>query len=639
MLRTILCLSAATAAAAVANEKVISLFGSSVADGAYCHGNCSGLSTSKTVGGCYQSRLRMHQQSEPGEGRSVFNNCHGGDSTVKLLARFDQMLSCNPGYVFIGLSLANEGIRGANPQKIYDQYKNNMIQLVNQSRAHGIEPVIGLCYPNSDYTPSQYNYIKQMNLLLNTWDVPTANFLGAIDDGLGHWVDGYHVNSGHPNDAGSTEMYYSIVPSIFDAIKAGKKPNPKRASGAQFVTVNATGDLSVSQSEFVFSPDANQTIHAFAMQFGFRSTGDATLAVVQLQSGHTVKVAVTNNVVSYISSETPAPTPAPPASKCGTWCADHGDDPDECNCGVCGSFGGCTFSCDASKSTKKHHLVKCKPNGTASTASTATTPVSSGESGDNTWHEVVISHYYLNTSTNIYVDGVLRSQHRESLVPTSFALGVGATDGTTVDFQDWMIFRSALNQDEVAAMRATPKTVLQASLEVYAPLASTNPLQNEAQSMSVISNGATSWSEVSSTMVGTNQEAPDAGDAGDAGGSGAGVDLTASYGNTLAISYTWGPFNDGDCAKEQGNATVATGNGTRVVSCVTQEQPPAGPPLPPSLLSLFCNVSSDGTHLSAHYTMVDESSGSSQNAQDGPVVTSGCSFACSDVPNMGSCCF
>lgn len=39
-------------------------------------------------------------------------------------------------------------------------------------------------------------------------------------------------------------------------------------------------------------------------------------------------------------------------------CAAHGDKPDECGCGVCGSFGGCSFSCTAGAGR-----VKC-PNST-----------------------------------------------------------------------------------------------------------------------------------------------------------------------------------------------------------------------------------------------------------------------------------
>ena len=63
------------------------------------------------------------------------------------------------------------------------------------------------------------------------------------------------------------------------------------------------------------------------------------------------------------------PGPRPP-SPCGDWCKEHGHAPDECGCGVCGSFGGCTFSCNAAKSSPAHPLVKC-PNATDAAAALA----------------------------------------------------------------------------------------------------------------------------------------------------------------------------------------------------------------------------------------------------------------------------
>lgn len=41
-----------------------------------------------------------------------------------------------------------------------------------------------------------------------------------------------------------------------------------------------------------------------------------------------------------------------PKSPCGTWCKDHGHAPDACGCGVCGSFGHCSFSCSADNQTR-----------------------------------------------------------------------------------------------------------------------------------------------------------------------------------------------------------------------------------------------------------------------------------------------
>jgi hypothetical protein len=39
-------------------------------------------------------------------------------------------------------------------------------------------------------------------------------------------------------------------------------------------------------------------------------------------------------------------------SHCGSFCTDHHYKPDECGCDVCGSFGGCSFSCTADNKTR-----------------------------------------------------------------------------------------------------------------------------------------------------------------------------------------------------------------------------------------------------------------------------------------------
>ena len=57
------------------------------------------------------------------------------------------------------------------------------------------------------------------------------------------------------------------------------------------------------------------------------------------------------------------PPPTPTNRSCGSWCKEHGDLPDECNCGVCGSFGGCSWTCDPSQSSPRRKLTPC-PNHT-----------------------------------------------------------------------------------------------------------------------------------------------------------------------------------------------------------------------------------------------------------------------------------
>ena len=77
---------------------------------------------------------------------------------------------------------------------------------VARSREHHIVPVITLCYTRNDFTPVEYEYTRRMNLAINAWDVPSVNFLGAVDDGTGKWAKGFWHDSLHPNAAGHDEL-------------------------------------------------------------------------------------------------------------------------------------------------------------------------------------------------------------------------------------------------------------------------------------------------------------------------------------------------------------------------------------------------------------------------------------------------
>jgi lysophospholipase L1-like esterase len=238
----------------------ITVFGSSVASGAAAEDH---------KGYWFSLKECMAQR-----GWDVSGCSRGGDRTSRILDRFDDLLSHKPDYVFIGLSLANEGIRErknhAERDAVYIQYKWGMQGLIALLRGQGIEPVVGLCYPHGQYTPIEIDYVRRMNLLINTWDVPSANFLGAVDDTSGQWATGYENDPGHPNTAGHREMFYAIVPSLFDALEAGR-PNPTRASGPGSVTLGAT------QGRVRFKP--KDTVHSWATSFWIKGRqGGTTLA-------------------------------------------------------------------------------------------------------------------------------------------------------------------------------------------------------------------------------------------------------------------------------------------------------------------------------------------------------------------------
>jgi hypothetical protein len=104
---------------------------------------------------------------------------------------------------------------------------------------------------------------------------------------------------------------------------------------------------------------------------------------------------------------------------------------------------------------------------------------------DGKWHDLAVSHRHLQGRSLFFVDGMLVGETAESLVPREFVLG----SPKKADFRDWLIYRSALNEDEVRALHQGD--LLQASLEVFAPLGGAvlepdTPIENRAQSLASV---------------------------------------------------------------------------------------------------------------------------------------------------------
>ena len=104
---------------------------------------------------------------------------------------------------------------------------------------------------------------------------------------------------------------------------------------------------------------------------------------------------------------------------------------------------------------------------------------------DGEWHEVALSHFWANRTTNLFMDGEMVGQlGAERASPTLFTLSATTAEGTMTS--DLHIYRSALNSDEVASL--WQGNTYQSSLEVWAPLAggAEPPTTNRAQSMAVL---------------------------------------------------------------------------------------------------------------------------------------------------------
>ena len=412
----------------------IAVFGSSVANG-------TGDELAKEG---YTGRLR--ELLAP-RGWEVLNQSRGGDNTIRMAPRFAPqgapepnvryLLPVNPTYVLLGLSLGNEGIRNvetrAEKDAIFDQFAKGMRGFVDRSRQSGIVPIVTLCYTRMDFTDVEYEYTRRMNLLLNSWDVPTVNFLGAVDDGTGKWARGFWFDSLHPNAAGHVEITRTFVPTLFEALERGK-PMPKRVVTDNFVHLTP-GDLRIT-----FSPP--DPVHPFALGFTARAQQNGTLATIV---GNRLNVAIEQKKLDRgaksIDFESATMTTSGPFVA-----------------GVIVDDGRWAYrSADG-------RLIR------------------SDVRADRSWHQILLSHYTARGQTLLFVDGKLAGAIAEHLEPTRFALG--GTAG--FDARDFVVYRSALNADEAAALHGG--TLFQASLEIYSPLDNVElragaPVANLAQSM------------------------------------------------------------------------------------------------------------------------------------------------------------
>src|SRR5436190_10245483 len=281
----------------VETNKLLSIFAASIHTGLYA----SGYDIKYTLNGSYAHSFGAWLTTLLSTmGWRVDNRSTPGDSVLTLHDRFyrDEM-PVGADTVFIGTSMGNSGLHGStNPAVVYTNFFIGYSNLVAMSRSNGLLPMLGGGFPRDYYTSNEFYYIKKMDLLINTFDVPSANFVGAVNDGIGHIV--YPMGSGdgiHYSDAGHYELFLCFVPSVFDALMAGK-PTPRWSSNARFAHV--TGDA-LQPAPLVFTPSS--TVHSYSMSFRVRTTTTGTVAsVISPGTTNIPTIELRTNGVAYLSS-------------------------------------------------------------------------------------------------------------------------------------------------------------------------------------------------------------------------------------------------------------------------------------------------------------------------------------------------
>ena len=350
------------------------------------------------------------------KGWRVANISVPGDDTRAALERIDaDLLSLEPEYVIVALSMSNEGLETEDPEEVFLRYEEGLAEILNISSESGVQAVVGLCYPNDNFTEEQYETLHRMNLLIQSWPVPSIDFLGPLDDGHGNFVSGYTFDLDHPDDLGHQEMFHAVVPSLFEALERGK-PTPERSQAEGYLRIQEGPE----GAPISFVPE--EVVHSFTVAFQVRAGDPGTL--VAIDGGETdLVVRVEDDTLAISLGKEVLEAPA-------NW---------------------------------------------------------SGED----WHEVVLTQRYLLGESEIWVDGESLGKRAARLIPRHFVLGGsgGIAAGKApklADYRDVAIYRTAWTQREVDAQRSG--TLLQASLEVYAPLRTELPaaggaFENHAQSL------------------------------------------------------------------------------------------------------------------------------------------------------------
>ena len=191
------------------------------------------------------------------EGWTYTNISVNGNNTYDLLARFERdLLADKSEYVVIGLSLGNERLHEDGDAAVLS-YTENMQKLIGMVREAGKVPVVTNNYTRADFNDVDYRDIQKVNLAMQQWDVPTVNLCGVIDDGAGHWAEGYWNGTDiyHPNTAGHVEMMTAFPPTLFEALEHGK-PLPQRV---------AVGSVESSVRSVSFSPQGD--CHSYTLSY------------------------------------------------------------------------------------------------------------------------------------------------------------------------------------------------------------------------------------------------------------------------------------------------------------------------------------------------------------------------------------
>lgn len=149
------------------------------------------------------------------------SNCAiGGQTTADILLRLQRdVIDHAPAVCIVGLGLSNEGLtRAENPAVPCGIFLSNLRKIVRALQEAGIYPIVGGVYPNDEFTPEQYAWLRRVYDEMDAWEVPVLQWLDGIEDGHGHYPAGWAHDPWHPNDEGYRHYYESIPQKVWQIL-------------------------------------------------------------------------------------------------------------------------------------------------------------------------------------------------------------------------------------------------------------------------------------------------------------------------------------------------------------------------------------------------------------------------------------
>lgn len=227
---------------------------------------------------------------------SFHNRGIGGNNTQDVIERFYiDVAPLNPDFVFIALTIGNEGIYTNEDKKVvYQRFKGNMLKIIRMVQQIGAIPIIANQTPTQRYNEEIYKMAKQLNAELEAMGVFCVDWMGALDDLTGQPVTEGVYDRQHYNDLGHIELANAIPPSIFKRISLQDTGNLQSGNGSIF-----TGDLA-TESPLYFLPEYDIT--TFTTSIKFKVSEIALSSVLSFGSGNRVALLANGNLGVYFPS-------------------------------------------------------------------------------------------------------------------------------------------------------------------------------------------------------------------------------------------------------------------------------------------------------------------------------------------------